>query len=72
MLNLEQCRKVLGAGCKLSDSELEALRDQLYGLADIAIETFIEKRDRDRMNRGQKGQKTKTDSLVSEVEGTQP
>ena len=72
MLTLEQCRKVLGTGCKLSDTELEALRDQLYGLADIAIETFIEKRDRDRMNRGQKGQKTKTDSLVSEVEGTQP
>jgi hypothetical protein len=72
MLSLEQCRKLLGPGCKLSDSELEALRDQLYGLADIAIETFIEKRDRDRMSRGQKGQKTKIDSLVSEVEGTEP
>lgn len=71
MLTLDQCRKALGTECKLSNSELEALRDQLYGLADIAIETFIEQRDRNRMNRRPKDQQPKIDSLVSEVEGTE-
>ena len=51
MLTLDECRKVLGPDCKLSDSELEVVRGQLYGLADIAIAAFIEQRDRNRMNR---------------------
>lgn len=45
MISLDECRKVLGPECKLSDSELEVMRGQLYGLADIAIEVFIEQRD---------------------------
>jgi len=53
MLTLDECRKVLGAGCKLSDTELAAVRDQLYGLADIAVEVLIEERDRNRMHRRQ-------------------
>ena len=42
MLTVEQCRKLLGKNCTLSDPELEALRDSLYKLADVAVETFLE------------------------------
>jgi hypothetical protein len=42
MLSLEKCREILGPECKLSDAELEALRDQLYQLAEVAIEVYQE------------------------------
>ena len=48
MLTIEQCRQVLGSDCHLSDSELEALRDQLYALADITITVFLGRREHDR------------------------
>jgi hypothetical protein len=42
MISLSDCRKILGdAGRQLSDAELESLRQTLYGLADIAVETFL-------------------------------
>lgn len=44
MLSLERCRQLLGTGCKLSDQELERLRDQMYGLADVVVTTFLERR----------------------------
>jgi hypothetical protein len=37
MLSIHQCRKFLGDGCVLSDSEVEALRDQFYCLAEVAV-----------------------------------
>ena len=40
MLTVEKCRKILGPDCKLSDSEIEARRDQLYGLADVSIDVY--------------------------------
>ncbi|MBM3859221.1 MAG: hypothetical protein FJ395_06180 [Verrucomicrobia bacterium] len=46
MLTLERCREILGKECTLSDSELELLRDQLYGLADVAVEAFVDQRQR--------------------------
>ena len=39
MLSVQQCRKILGVNCSLTDSEVEELRHQLYGLADIALTT---------------------------------
>lgn len=42
MLTIKHCRKLLGKNCTLSDPELEALRDSLYKLADVAVETFLE------------------------------
>ena len=63
MLTLDECRKVLGPECKLSDSELEVVRGQLYGLADIAIAAFIEQRDRNRMNRRRNTQSPKVEGL---------
>lgn len=40
MLSLDKCRKILGPKCTLSDTELERVRDELYGLADVAIDAF--------------------------------
>jgi len=36
MLSVAQCRKILGPGCNLSDLDLELLRDQLCGIADVS------------------------------------
>lgn len=44
MLTLERCRKILGPECLLSDEELEALRNQLYALADIVLVACAAKR----------------------------
>jgi hypothetical protein len=35
MLSLERCREILGENCGLDDREIERLRDQIYGLADV-------------------------------------
>jgi len=46
MLSLEECRKILGDQARgLSDAELDHLRQQLYGVADIAISCFLTRRD---------------------------
>ncbi len=37
MLSVQQCRRFLGNGCLLSDSEVERLRDQFYCLAGVAV-----------------------------------
>lgn len=55
MLSLKQCRKILGKSCKLSDRELEELRDSMYGLADIVIEAYLEKRDREKQQAKKSG-----------------
>ena len=38
MLSLQRCREILGAKCRLDDQELERLREQLYGLADVVTD----------------------------------
>ena|SRR5208282_3699052 len=38
---LEHCRQILGKDIGLSDGELELLRDQVYGLARVAVEGCI-------------------------------
>ncbi len=44
MLSVQQCRKILGQHCDLSDSAIESFRNQLYGLADITIDLFLTKK----------------------------
>jgi hypothetical protein len=42
MISLEECRKILGdEACGLSDAELELLRQQAYGFADIVLSLFL-------------------------------
>lgn len=68
MLSLEQCRRLLGPGCELSDEELERLRDELYALADIAVAGFVDARSR-RDHRGSGGS-PKTENCRMEAGGT--
>lgn len=35
MLSVQQCRKILGNGCSITDHELEELRNQIYALANV-------------------------------------
>lgn len=42
MLSLDQCRRCLPENCTIPDSELELLRDQLYGLANVSVSAFVE------------------------------
>ena len=43
-LPLQRCREIIGSDCTLSDAALELLRDQFYGLADVATRAFVETR----------------------------
>jgi hypothetical protein len=44
MISLVECRKILGeAARELSDAELDRLRQELYGLADITVTHFLAK-----------------------------
>jgi hypothetical protein len=40
MLSVQRCRKLLGVHCSLTDSEIETLRDQLYCLAEVAMNSL--------------------------------
>jgi hypothetical protein len=40
MLSVQECRAILGKECQLSDSEIEQLIEQLYGLADVSLASF--------------------------------
>ena len=44
MISVEQCRQALGPAVELSDDELERLRNRLYALADIAVTSFLNRR----------------------------
>ena len=44
MLSLQRCRFLLGPDCKLSDSQLEQLLEDIYALADIAVESCCAKK----------------------------
>jgi len=49
-ITVECCRKQLGNACTLQDSELEALLDSLYALANVCVDAFIERRQRSEMS----------------------
>ena len=47
MISLSECRRILGeAGREMSDAELERLRQELYGLADITVTCFLNQKNR--------------------------
>jgi len=40
VVSLEKCRKLLPPGVNLSETDLEAIRDALYAVAEIAVDQF--------------------------------
>ena len=45
MLSIDRCRQLLGpAAVGMSDAQIERLRGQLYGLADVTVSVFLEMR----------------------------
>jgi len=45
MLTVAQCRKILGnAALKMTDEEIEQLRDTFIVLSDLVIDSYLEKR----------------------------
>ena len=42
MLSLEKCRKLLAKDSNLSDEEVIKLRDSMYDLANISIDSFLQ------------------------------
>lgn len=49
-LSLDRCRRLLGASCPLSDSELTAVRNQLYTLAELVVSWTPDANTREAMN----------------------
>lgn len=45
MLTMSQCREILGK-TDLSDQKIEEIRDMFVVLSDLAIDSFLEKRNR--------------------------
>ena len=41
VLSLQQCRELLGSDLRLDDTQLEALRNQLYDLAKVCVASLI-------------------------------
>ena len=39
-LSIDRCQKVLGEDCGLTPDEIEALRDQLYVLAELVVKVM--------------------------------
>lgn len=45
MLNVDQCRKIVGTAAeKMADLEIERLRDLFVVLSDLAIDSYLTKR----------------------------
>jgi hypothetical protein len=40
LLPMQRCRRIVGGQCHLDDAQLETLRDQLYGLARVIVNTY--------------------------------
>lgn len=64
MLTLQKCRSLLGADCKLTDAELEQLRQELYGFADVAVEAFCASR---RANNGGSSTSQNVSECLSQI-----
>jgi hypothetical protein len=42
VMSLEECRRILGPDCTLSEAELKTLRSDLYLLAEVVVAMFLE------------------------------
>lgn len=47
MFSIEKCRELIPSSVALTDKQTEELRDDLYGLAELALEKYFnEKREK--------------------------
>lgn len=44
MLSIDECRKLIDGGEKYTDKEIEEIRDNLYGLANLAFDVWLEEK----------------------------
>jgi hypothetical protein len=45
MLSIDRCRQILGPEARdMSDAQVEQLRDQIYGFADVVVAVVLESR----------------------------
>jgi len=44
MLSVEECRKLIDGSEKYSDKEIEEIHEMLYGLANLAFDTWLEEK----------------------------
>lgn len=45
MLSVQQCRDLIDANEQYSDKEIEEIRGTLYGLVELALDTWLEKKN---------------------------
>lgn len=44
MFSIEKCRGLIPSSVELTDKQVEELRDDLYGLAELALENYQKKK----------------------------
>lgn len=46
MLSIEECRKLIDGSEEYSDKDIEEIRTTLYGLANLAFDTWLEEKNK--------------------------
>lgn len=44
MLSIEECRELIPDSEKFNDKQIEDIRENLYGLAELALESYFKKK----------------------------
>ncbi len=44
MLSIDECRELISGSEKFTDKQVEEIREDLYGLAELALESYFKKK----------------------------
>jgi hypothetical protein len=72
MLTLERCRQILGDDAPQSNSDLERMRDQLYGLARVVVEACPRQRRGNGLRNAPAGARRTIDSAAVDKARAKP